>query len=112
MAERINYKELSSLLDEVIKEVELGRIECQKDVPDEVVICDHAVENLGGLLDKISACIFPNHPSHKQGDNSSLRMDIIDKHNPINGFSENYNICGKTHKSDMDMTRQDISFSG
>ena len=63
MAERINYKELSSLLDEVVKEVEFGRIECQKDVPDEVVICDHIIENLGSLFDKISSCIFPNHNS-------------------------------------------------
>ena len=89
MAEKMNYKELSSLLDRAAKEIELGRIECQKAVPDEVVICDHIIENLGSLLDQISSCIFPNYNSPVQSSSSLSRGNVDIADNTINSCFEN-----------------------
>lgn len=57
-SKKVDYKLLSSLLDKVIEEAEKGKSECSKEHPDEVEICNHAVESLGCLFDKIESCVF------------------------------------------------------
>lgn len=84
----IDYILLSSLLGQVIEEAKLGQSECKKEHPGEVEICDHAVENLGSLLDQISVCVFPRHFRSIQGRDCALRKDIVDKYDSIKRFSE------------------------
>lgn len=54
----VNYIELSSLLDQVVEKAQLAKSECSKEHPDKVEICNYAIEDLGGLLDQIEACVF------------------------------------------------------
>lgn len=88
MSEKIDYQKLSTLLELATKELESGRLECLKHNPDEIIICDHVIENLGSLFDQISACIFPNNFSSEQSDKGSLRKDIIDVYDSINSLSK------------------------
>ena len=53
----MNRREIYELLCEVIKEAELGKKECIRDDFEEWRLCDHAWENLQGLIDKIGKAI-------------------------------------------------------
>lgn len=54
----IDYEMLSSLMDKLSLIAEVTRAECAKENPDEVTICDHAIEELDSLISEIESCVF------------------------------------------------------
>ena len=88
----IDYKKLSVLVEQMIKELESGHLECQKECPDEVKICDHVVENLGSLFDQAYALILPNNFCSMQYNNGVSIPDVVVENNLIESIPENKDI--------------------
>lgn len=74
--ESIDYGSLSSLLDKVIVEAIRAKSECSKEHPDEVEICDHAVENLGRLYDQIESCVLSHDLRSMQVNNGIVEINV------------------------------------
>lgn len=54
----IDYKKLFNLMGLVIEKAKTTQSECLEIHPDNIKICDNAVEDLGNLLTQIEACVL------------------------------------------------------
>ena len=54
----INYEELKQIMDKMIEHCQRAKMECLKDNPDIVVLCDNAIEEIGNLLTEAESCIY------------------------------------------------------
>lgn len=77
----MNRREIYELLCEVIKEAELGKKECLRDDFEEWCLCDHAWENLQGLIDKIGKALTAEDRAMVEGgriESLSKYIDLAD----------------------------------
>lgn len=54
----IDYRKLYTLLGCIIEEAHQARKECLSEVPNDTIICNHTIENLGNIFDEISNSIL------------------------------------------------------
>lgn len=54
----LDYRKIYTLLGCIVEEAHQARKECLSEVPDDTIICNHAIENLGNIFDEISKSIL------------------------------------------------------
>lgn len=107
----IDYKSLSILLDKVIEEATQAKSECLKKHPDEVEICDHAVENLGRLYDQIESCVFSRDFRCMQVNNGIVDINVNFRQHDVDSLFERKHFRRIPDKYDLQLTGQDIALT-
>lgn len=58
MNKMIDYKKLQIIMKQVEECAQKAQLECNKEHPDIVILCDSCIEDIGNLLSEAERCIY------------------------------------------------------